>query len=69
MSFASEFDSLALAELSSVCPTTRLSTDVEAALARSEAGGKRLSLADFRGVDFAGGVPTGVPRSDGAAVA
>src|SRR5271155_1793478 len=46
MSFASECDSLALAELSSFAQHAA-ACDVEAALARSEAGGKRLSLADF----------------------
>ena len=46
MSFASECNSLALAELSSFAQTATL-TDVEAALARNESGGKQLSLADF----------------------
>ncbi|MGA2603797.1 MAG: 2-iminoacetate synthase ThiH [Verrucomicrobiia bacterium] len=46
MSFASEFDGLALAELSSFAHNATL-TDVESALARSEASGKRVSLTDF----------------------
>ena len=43
MSFSSEFDSLALAELSAFSQNAT-AADVEAALARS---GKRVSLADF----------------------
>ena len=46
MSFASEFDSLSLVELSAFGQHA-MAADVEAALARSEASGKRLSLADF----------------------
>jgi 2-iminoacetate synthase len=46
MSFSSEFDSLALAELSAYSQHAT-AADVEAALARSDARGKRLSLADF----------------------
>ena len=46
MSFSSEFDSLALAELSTFSQNAT-ATDVEAALARSRTNGKRISLADF----------------------
>jgi 2-iminoacetate synthase len=46
MSFSSEFDSLALAELSAFSQNAT-AADVEAALARSGTSGKRLSLADF----------------------
>ena len=46
MSFASELNSLALAELSHFSQNAT-AADVEAALARSEAGGTRISPADF----------------------
>ena len=46
MSFSSEFDSLASAELSAFSQNAT-AADVEAALARSSTSGKRLSLADF----------------------
>lgn len=46
MSFASELNSLALAELSHFAQNATVA-DVEAALARSEASGKRISPADF----------------------
>lgn len=46
MSFASEFNSLALAEFSTFAQNAS-AADVETALARSEAGGTRVSLADF----------------------
>ena len=46
MSFSSEFDSLALAELSAFSQNAT-AADVEAALARSGTSGKRLSLANF----------------------
>jgi 2-iminoacetate synthase len=46
MSFASEFNSLALAELTGFAQNAT-AADVEAALARSEGVAKRISLADF----------------------
>jgi 2-iminoacetate synthase len=46
MSFSSEFDSLTLAELSAYSQNAT-AADVEAALARSDTNGKRISLADF----------------------
>src|SRR6266481_4556830 len=46
MSFSSEFDSLALAELSTFSQNAK-AADVEAALTRSGPNGKRLSLTDF----------------------
>ena len=46
MSFASELNSLAVAELSHFSQNAT-AADVEAALARSEANGKRISPADF----------------------
>ena len=46
MSFSSEFDSLALAELSTFSQNAT-AADVETALARSQTNGKRLSLANF----------------------
>ena len=46
MSFASEFNSLALVELTAFAQNAK-AADVEAALARSEGVAKRVSLADF----------------------
>jgi 2-iminoacetate synthase len=46
MSFSSEFDSLTLAELSAFSRNAT-AADVEAALARSQTDGKRISLTDF----------------------
>jgi 2-iminoacetate synthase len=46
MSFSSEFDSLALAELSAFSQNAT-AADVEAALGRRRTNGKRISLADF----------------------
>jgi 2-iminoacetate synthase len=46
MSFSSEFDTLALAELAAFSQNAT-AADVEAALARSGTSGKQLSLADF----------------------
>src|ERR1017187_3367446 len=46
MSFSSEFDSLALAELSTFSQNAT-AADVEAALVRSGMSGKRISLTDF----------------------